>query len=156
MMAPTHMAAGAAAGLNIAHMAGFSPLLGMVLGAVGSLLPDLDHPNGTIRNRLSGSKLLLFWLSHRGITHSLVFLFILIAITQAFLPLPSGISRAITEGFASHLLLDLLTKRGIPMFAPFSWENISLLPIRTGGMIETLVIMPSLLLLILYMLLGGR
>lgn len=151
MMAPTHLAAGAAAGLAVALVYHHPPALYMALGALAGLLPDIDHPNGSIRRRLPGSNLLLFWLGHRGLTHTLAVLGVI-----AVLVIRSPYGLPLLAGYASHLAGDTLTIRGIPLLWPLSTRNISLLPIRAGGWIENLVIMPGLFLLIAFMLVGGR
>lgn len=153
-MAPTHLAAGAAAGLAAAHVFHYPPALSMVLGALAGLLPDIDHPYGSIRQRLPGSKLLLFWLGHRGLTHTAAVWLVFSALIGIILP--NYAANTIAYGYGSHLLMDMLTVRGVPYFAPFINRNISLLPIRAGGWIENLVIMPGLFMLIAFMLLGGR
>ncbi len=85
---------------------------------------------------------------HRGPTHSLPFVALgagvwLWASQRYNLPirvpwwtLPGGI--------LTHLVLDTLTKGGVPWGWPLSRKRISLVPIATGGTIEHLVVLPAL------------
>ena len=42
-------------------------------------------------------------------------------------------------GYTSHLLLDFLTKAGIPIFYPFSRKRYHLLSIKSGGIAELMI-----------------
>ena len=39
----------------------------------------------------------------------------------------------------SHVLLDLITKEGVPLFYPLNKEKISLIGITTGGFVESII-----------------
>ena len=109
---------------------------------VGSLFPDIDMKSSYISKifpkiyKYFGSK-----FRHRGITHSLIYLYFLCSIFNVivkcsennivFICLFSGF----IVGYASHLCLDLLTKEGIELFYPIS-INFSILPIKTSSKSE--------------------
>lgn len=95
-----------------------------------AILPDVDHlksPVGKLFYPIA--KWLNLKYGHRTITHSLICYFSLFAIVAAVesfanaqAPMPNA-SMTITLifGFAyfSHLLFDMLTKQGVPLFWPF-------------------------------------
>ncbi|ARC54092.1 metal-dependent hydrolase [Candidatus Riesia pediculicola] len=98
--------------------------LHLIVGSViGSMIPDIDHPCSKIGRSMRCISVPIYKLSgHRGITHSLIFW-----ITIAFLFSPiserSVISCDFTKsfllGYLSHIVGDLLTKSGVPLFWPF-------------------------------------
>lgn len=109
-------------------------------GAVGGVIPDLDHRKSTITKKLG---LLGFFSSrlfrHRGILHAPMFHCILAAILLLFVNSENYVQFVIfgiLAGTLSHLFLDALTPMGIPMLWPFSGRHISLLPISTDGSID--------------------
>ena len=129
------------------------PSLPLVLAAaaVGSLLPDLDHPQGALANyRLVGIPIFkpaafvaAAVLSHRGPSHSLLVWTILTALGAYFgasygiLPLVWAASL----GYIVHLAADSLTKAGVPWLWPLWGRPVGFPPsrslrIQTGGWIE--------------------
>lgn len=91
---------------------------------------------------LTSSLLAIFpFLKHRKLTHSLLMLVIVYGLTY-MVEIHTGIrhlSSLSTIAYSSHLLLDLVTKMGIPLFYPFSSKNYSLVPLRVGSMFCNLV-----------------
>lgn len=96
-----------------------------LLAATGffSILPDVDHlksPIGKVFYPLA--KFLDRRYGHRTITHSLIVyipgIFIIMFIEKTF---GSTFSYTLVFAFAyfSHLLFDMLTKQGVPLFYPF-------------------------------------
>ena len=95
---------------------------------LGSLLPDIDHPEGSLANEevigipiLKPLSLLIGAIfGHRGITHSILALVGVIALGQApMLPWAwANLGWLIGWGYAFHLIADALTKQGIPLFWP--------------------------------------
>lgn len=87
-------------------------------------------------------------ISHRGITHTPLLLMILMSLmlfsSNHFL---DGISSLVLSymaigfgiGIASHIFLDTLTKGGVPLLYPFSSKKFSFLPLKTGGMMESVI-----------------
>lgn len=86
---------------------------------LGSLLPDIDHPQSYLGRRTRPISVLIFkCFGHRGITHSLLFTSILgiaSAVWWAYNPLFFG---GLILGYLSHLLGDMTTVSGIPLFYP--------------------------------------
>lgn len=115
--------------------------LAMIGGSVGGLLPDIDHPTSRVGKRLSSiSKIINTLFGHRGFTHSILAvllfaysLFILTSIIPEvligfYLPFALGL----IVGYASHLLLDMMTVSGIPLLYPFSKQSFRIAKFRTG------------------------
>lgn len=111
----------------------------------GSLFPDLDMRGSYISKRFPtiykkfGSK-----LTHRGLTHSLVFIYALCYLFNLLVKYSSNnvvficLSSGFIVGYVSHILLDIITKEGIQLFYPIC-VNISLLPIKTSSKTEKII-----------------
>lgn len=95
----------------------FLPSVGLKggIGLLGASVPDWDL-------MVSGM--------HRGITHTLFFMIITTLFVGIF-----DIKVAFIYGIAylSHLILDSLTKKGVPLFWPISKKYYGLKLIRTGS-----------------------
>lgn len=142
MMGRTHATIGAAAGLAVAYATGQtleSALAMSAIAAIAALLPDIDHPRSSIRQRAGvAGHIALFWLPHRGFTHTLLALAGIAAIALTYTPRPLAL--AICAGYGSHILADLMTQQGLPVLWPLTGRNIHLPPgLRTGGWLEQLV-----------------
>lgn len=72
---------------------------------------------------------------HRSITHSFLTVFIMyyLLFNVEKLSNLSGISFSFLIAYSSHLICDLITKRGIPVFYPISKKYISLSNITVGS-----------------------
>lgn len=145
MMGYTHVLVGLAAGMGVAASVGAKPADSLVLAGLGglaALLPDIDHPKSEIRRKMGiMGRIGLFWLSHRGITHTWLALVIVGAVATLFLPSPLAL--AILAGYASHLIADMATVSGLPVFWPLSESKFYVLPrpvrFRTGSLAEKLL-----------------
>lgn len=91
-------------------------LLCLGAAAIGSLLPDVDHPYSTINRLLILPKLFCLFIRHRTITHSVWMLAGIMLLAFTYLPQPAAIGLSI--GYASHIILDTLTPAGVPIFYP--------------------------------------
>ncbi len=137
----THAAIGVAAGLLLASTMSADPVNTVGLAAisgVAALFPDIDSPESKISRRAGPVRGLFAGVSHRGLTHSLVALALLLLI----IPLSFNLFVVVFIGYASHLLADSMTKVGIPLLWPKA-QYVHLLPkgyrLTTGGQIETLI-----------------
>jgi len=77
---------------------------------------------------------LKFIVKHRGLMHTLILPLALFAATyfieeKTFKILITGL----TIGYATHILADLLTVRGCPIFFPFTKKNFNFMSIKTGS-----------------------
>ena len=80
---------------------------------------------------------LRFMVKHRGLMHTLILPAFLFAATY-FIKEPTFkiLVTGLTIGYATHLLADMLTSRGCPIFFPFSKKNIKFMDIKTGSASE--------------------
>lgn len=148
-----------------AHATVGTVLLAILANQIGGILPDIDQPTapfwrnlpvgtffGRIFDTLTGG--------HRFLTHSLlgVGLFALLAwlLLQFIHPIIPHVDSllvwwAFVIGIISHLLMDTLTKEGVPWFLPLPAKlglpPIKALRITTGKSVELLVVVPALLIL---------
>ena len=140
-MGSTHAMAGFVIWFAMAK-ANISPPLGIIAIVIGSLLPDIDHPNGTIRQMMDLPKFLRQTVSeiipHRGPTHIwAATLFSLLTLGLAawtgnliLVSLATGLAMFI--GYISHLILDSLNPTGVKWLKP--WKDLKLHGfIRTGS-----------------------
>lgn len=100
-----------------------------------ALLPDIDHPNSTINNRLRFTRAFGILFRHRGMLHSiwpLIFGFLAISYYNGDYAL------AYLSGYASHLLGDAITADGVNFLHPFSRFRIQG-PFETGTVAETIL-----------------
>lgn len=138
----------------------------LVGNVIGALLPDIDQASNRLWDLLPGGDYLgkilkNLFLSHRTLSHSLLGVFLISKfldwLTPKFLN-PALIDAqivnlAIMIGYISHLLIDMLTKEGIPLFFPFKlkigFPPIASLRIKTGKKFEKFVIFPAIVLYII-------
>ena len=109
---------------------------------VGSLLPDIDEPQSYIGKKVKPiSKAIKFTAGHRGLFHTLLmcfaFPFIYFLINdipqiQNFINIISYIIIGLPIGYLSHLLMDMMTVSGVPLFWPIINKKISILPLKTN------------------------
>jgi inner membrane protein len=89
-----------------------------------AILPDVDHLKSPIGKLFYPvAKWLNLKYGHRTITHSLICYFSLFGLVAAIENLSGGDGNiSLIFGFAyfSHLLFDMLTKQGVPLFWPFA------------------------------------
>ncbi len=150
MLAPGHIALGLATYAGASYLAGQVPLPELLAAAaLGSLLPDIDHPNSQIGRMLpSISRPVAALIGHRGFTHSLLAVALLTAVLallawQQVESLTAATVIALITGYLSHLAGDYLTVRGIPLFWPYRRPggdyHIPYMAFRTGGPTEILL-----------------
>ncbi|MBI2672163.1 metal-dependent hydrolase [Candidatus Woesearchaeota archaeon] len=116
---------------------------------LSSFIPDIDHPNSKIGQKMRlFSKVLNKLFSHRGFLHSMI-LPLLIYFIFVYIIEVNEIGLAVSLGISSHLFLDLMTKNGLALFAPFSNRKINGF-IATGSFLEK-IFCGILLLIIIYL-----
>lgn len=127
----THLMIGVGAGLLMSSKLGS---WGIAMTAIGSLLPDLDHPKSILGRRFPlGSAL---GIRHRGWMHSLLGLAIFSYLTSLINP---SLAPGITLGYMLHLLADSFNPAGIAWFYPISKKRIHIIGIRTGSVAEYVI-----------------
>jgi len=164
MTAKTHMISSVALGLGILELLQHNNIESLVfnsydelitfltlyIGAIifGSVFPDIDEPHSYIGRKFPlFSNILSMFIEHRGITHTLLVIFLYSAIAYSVI-LIDGIENSffivIAIGFIvgniGHILGDMMTKSGVALLYPITSKNFGLLPKRlrfyTGGFIE--------------------
>lgn len=151
MTGRTHLVLGLCAGLMV------SPTpLGAMAGAVGGLIADIDHPQSIISGYLPGVGAVLNFVrvSHRTLTHSLLFVALMFGLVWAIcnqLRLPMHVPFALGIGMLTHLIADMTTVAGVPLFLPLFGARFRLLPklvLRlTQGVIEWIVFVGCIVLI---------
>ncbi|MBX5319661.1 metal-dependent hydrolase [Staphylococcus caprae] len=114
----------------------FTSITTIVLSTIASLLPDICHTKSKIGRRfkiLSFIIRLLF--GHRTFTHSLVFI-ALVGFLLYLIHTPMYYMVAIVIGMISHVILDILTPRGVKLFYPLPLNIVSPIHFKTGGLVD--------------------
>ena len=99
------------------------------IGAFAALLPDIEATNAKIHH-IGGGIFRPFTgiFKHRGVTHSLLMIVIIYALTSYFLRHHhSLLPEVITLAYASHPLIDGFNHQGVELFFPWR-RRIKLLP----------------------------
>lgn len=99
---------------------------------LGTMLPDIDHPKSFISRYSLGLHYLFKGCKHRGFTHTLLAAIILVMLLGGFFGMNAAVF-GIGIGYVSHLLLDALNPRGVPILYPFTKAKYHVANIRTGG-----------------------
>jgi len=141
MQGNTHIVGGITASLAFAQISNDNPLVLVGAGVIGALLPDICHGGSKIGRKLPIiSKIVNTMFGHRSFTHSLLFLFLVGMLLHTFIPYKS-ISLGILLGMASHILLDMATKKGVKLFFPVSISVRLPITTKTGSKAEKVVFM---------------
>ncbi|MER2261169.1 MAG: metal-dependent hydrolase [Psychrobacillus sp.] len=139
MTGNTHIIGGLAASLAISQMTDYDPVLLVVGGVVGAIIPDICHGGSMIGRRFPLiSKIINKVFGHRSFTHSLLFILLLVALMNYF-SWNKSIMMGVSVGVASHLLLDMATKNGVKLFFPLPVTVRFPITTRTGGTVESIV-----------------
>jgi membrane-bound metal-dependent hydrolase YbcI (DUF457 family) len=130
-------------------------VLSVLVVGLASLAPDLDHARGKL-GRVTGvpgrvtTRAVGRLLGHRGPLHSAVAA-VMAGVVAGLLGTRlgvSGLGLLVGYGWASHVLVDLLTDRGVPLLWPL-WRRRVRLPYglgpATGGSGENVVVALGLL-----------
>lgn len=129
---------------------------------IGGLAPDLDQPTGELWNRLRGGSLISRLIApilggHRFISHSVLGVVLwgyglqyILAIIHTVLLVDMGIVWwTFMIGYVSHLVLDMLTREGVPLLFPlplrFGIPPFRAMRIKTGGLVEKSIVFPLLI-----------
>lgn len=141
MQGNTHIVGGITASLAFAQFSNDNPLILVGAGVIGALLPDICHRGSKIgRTFPIIAKLVNTVFGHRSFTHSLLFLLLVMLILNTLIPY-RAISIGVIVGMASHIVLDMCTKKGVKLFFPASVSIRFPLTTKTGSKVEGIVLM---------------
>lgn len=149
---------------NIPQMTLATGIVAVSANLIGGLAPDIDQPTSSLWNRVPvgniiGRAVHPLLGGHRFISHSIFGVVLFGVLAKLFLNLISGVLIvdmnivwwAFMIGYVSHLVMDTLTRDGVPWFFPIpirvGMPPLKALRLKTGGMIEKTVIFPGLLVL---------
>lgn len=114
----------------------------LIAGAVGGLLPDIDHPYSKISKTNAMTQMISAGVGavtkHRGFTHTVLFAAIM-ALIPAALFFWKGLiycdmfALGLFVGMISHLMLDSLNPTGIMWLYPFKKKKYHIMKIKTGS-----------------------
>ena len=165
MTGKTHLATGIAIGLAGTLFLKYSGIelsipetytLVSVAG-IGGLVPDIDIPTSKIGSKIKPiSAVIKVVFGHRTLTHSPL-LYILLGMLFATIPEIKLYGIVFCISAVSHLLLDALNKKGIPLFFPFSRKTVRILGVSSNGIIDKLLCIGFIIfdILLLLNLIGG-
>ncbi|ANU27319.1 metal-dependent hydrolase [Planococcus versutus] len=139
MTGKTHIIGGITASLAFAQVTNYEPVILVGASIIGAIIPDICHGGSKIGRTLPMlSKVINGLFGHRTFTHSLLFLVLISFIMDAFISV-EAISAGVLVGMASHIVLDMATKRGVKFFFPFKWTVRFPVTATTGGTSEYVV-----------------
>lgn len=114
----------------------FTSITIITLAVISSLLPDICHTQSKIGRRFKILSLLVRTLfGHRTFTHSLLFISLIIILLY-FIQTPDYYLVSIIFGLLSHVILDMLTSRGVKLLYPIPLTIKFPLVFRTGGLVD--------------------
>lgn len=138
-------------GLTLVDPNIYSSILSVFLGVYfGTLLPDVDEPNSSMgRKMIAISNVINLIFGHRGLTHSIVFAFLVGVLSFFFQPLSFWHIFFISAGVGCilHDMADMVTNEGVKgfFFPFFPNKRAVLLPrflrFNTGSAVELFVIL---------------
>lgn len=152
-----------------AQMTGATAIVALLANQLGGIAPDIDQPTAPLwRNlpvgRYIGKMFGTLVGGHRFLCHSLLGLVafavgagLLLELLQPILPpIDTGfVWTAFVLGVVSHLIMDTLTKEGVPWLLPlpfkFGFPPVRAWRITTGKKAEMLVVLPLLVAAIVWL-----
>jgi len=168
MTGKTHQILGLSSGITyvlLAQSASYAPATlaaTMVAGHLAALVPDLDESTALIWDKMPFGHVFGGiadpFIKHRNFTHSILGIGLFAVGAHwiySFFPSYWGINSQIlffgsVISYASHIIADMFTQEGVPLFFPFS-KMIGIPPkpldgirIQTGEWFENLVVFPAL------------
>lgn len=139
MTGKTHSAAGVLIGAVVAtqhQLDIFEMATCIVVSGLASILPDVCHTRSKVGQRLPIlSHLIKHLFGHRTFTHSLLFLLCIYFLLHT-IETPNYYMIGIICGMLSHVILDMLTPKGVHLFFPIPLRIRFPLHFKTGGMVD--------------------
>lgn len=137
-------------------------LVALLANQIGGIVPDIDQPTAPLWRNLPigrhfGRLFSILTSGHRALTHSILGLVIMGFLARSLLEFLQPIMPkvdiglvwwAFIIGFVSHLVMDSLTREGVPWLMPipikFGFPPIKMLRMVTGKKMEKYVVLPLL------------
>lgn len=130
----THIAGGVLLTLSLSSLLQPSSLTEVALlygcTVIGSLLPDIDHPNSKINKYNPIALLISKFVKHRTLTHSLLWMGI-VSLIGVVLKFDTQAIIGLNIGILSHLILDMMTVSGVPLFYPYK-KSFRIMKLKTN------------------------
>lgn len=134
---------------------------------IGALAPDIDQSTAALYRKIRGGNLLSKFISpllggHRFLSHSFLGIFAFGFLVDKLLKAASNVLIvdmqivwwAFMIGFVSHLIMDIITRDGVPLLFPipirFGIPPFRFLRLKTGGIVEKTFIFPGLIIANIY------
>ncbi|CAM3169714.1 metal-dependent hydrolase [Staphylococcus argensis] len=140
MTGKTHLSCGILVGAGLVSYYDtdiFTSITLVTLAALSSIFPDICHTRSKVGRKFK----LLSWVirllfGHRTFTHSLSFI-AFVGILLYLLQTPNYYATAIIAGMISHIILDMLTPRGVKLLYPLPINVKFPVTFKTGGAVDT-------------------
>jgi inner membrane protein len=114
----------------------FTSVTIVVLAVIASLLPDICHTQSKIGRKI---RILSFFIrllfGHRTFTHSILFI-VIIGFGLYVIQTPQYYFITIITGLISHVILDMLTSKGVKLFYPIPLTVKLPITFKTGGLVD--------------------
>lgn len=108
----------------------------VTLAIISSLLPDICHAQSRIGKRFKFISIIIRLLfGHRTFTHSILFVSIIAALLY-MIQTPNYYLITIICGLLSHVILDMLTPRGVKLLYPIPISIKFPVQFKTGGLVD--------------------
>lgn len=108
---------------------------------IGSMFPDVDHPNSKFNKYNPFAILICKLVKHRTLTHSLLWM-VIVSFIGFILKVNAWAILGLNIGMLSHLLLDMLNPTGVPLFYPHEKKyHVCCIPTSSAGEYGVLMVM---------------
>ncbi len=128
---------------------GFNPKL-LLIALLTSMIPDLDYHFEKLRKETPMLKVVFRKNVHRKILHNIWAMSVTSSIIFLFFQSTSILAVSLL-GYASHLLLDSLTPRGVTLLWPIKKMRIKG-RVKTGSIVEKLIAASLMIVIMFYLL----
>ena len=160
MEASTHIVGGFLAGMILSSVSLLDPIFvagTCTVATISSLIPDIDLCTSKMGHRTKPVSFVISRLfGHRTLFHSPILYIAIYCLMTKYLARYEWLIAAFAIGIASHLFLDMLNRKGIPLFYPVS-KHYHLATIKCGGRGElALRIMLALMSCVVFLILLAR
>ncbi|HSX47503.1 MAG TPA: metal-dependent hydrolase [Patescibacteria group bacterium] len=144
-------------------------IISIFANLIGGITPDIDQPTAPLWRNLPIGKIFgkifdSLTGGHRFLTHSIIGLALFGFLVHYLLIFLSPIMHSVDTGYVwwafmigmiSHLIMDSLTKEGVPWLLPlpfkFGFPPIKSFRVTTGKIVEKFIVFPSLLIINIWM-----